>query len=97
MCLDLESLSPFSQTTGNMTNSMNANGAHVPPSEDRYAALKDLDSLMKQIQLKDDTATTLNTSTWNTNNGICIYICKLPKSSNADKQRDIYIYISLNL
>lgn len=65
---NIESLSPFSQTTGNMTNSMNANGAHVPPSEDRYAALKDLDSLMKQIQLKDDTTTTLNTSTWNTNN-----------------------------
>ena len=55
---------------------MNANGAHVPPSEDRYAALKDLDSLMKQIQLKDDNATTLNTSTWNANNGICmIYRC----------------------
>ncbi|XP_024228356.1 arf-GAP domain and FG repeat-containing protein 1 isoform X2 [Bombus impatiens] len=65
---NIESLSPFSQTTGNVTNSMNANGAHVPPSEDRYAALKDLDSLMKQIQLKDDTTTTLNTSTWNTNN-----------------------------
>lgn len=67
--LDVESLSPVSQTTGNLTNTMNANGTHVPPSEDRYAALKDLDSLMKQIQLKDD-ATTLNTSTWNTNNGI---------------------------
>lgn len=63
-----ESLSPLSQTTGNLANTMNANGTHVPPSEDRYAALKDLDSLMKQIQLKDDTATTLNTSTWNTNN-----------------------------
>ncbi|KOX71657.1 Arf-GAP domain and FG repeat-containing protein 1 [Melipona quadrifasciata] len=65
---NIESSSPFSQTTGNLTNTMNANGAHVPPSEDRYAALKDLDSLMKQIQLKDDTATTLNTSTWNANN-----------------------------
>ncbi|XP_006609494.1 arf-GAP domain and FG repeat-containing protein 1 [Apis dorsata] len=65
---NVESLSPLSQTTGNLTNTMNANGTHVPPSEDRYAALKDLDSLMKQIQLKDDTATTLNTSTWNTNN-----------------------------
>lgn len=62
-----ESSSTLSQTTGNPTNTMNANGTHVPPSEDRYAALKDLDSLMKQIQLKDDT-TTLNASTWNTNN-----------------------------
>lgn len=69
--LDIESSSPFSQTTGNLTNTMNANGAHVPPSEDRYAALKDLDSLMKQLQLKDDT-TTLNASTWNANNGICM-------------------------
>ena len=44
----------------------------MPPSEDRYAALKDLDSLMKQTQLKDDTtAAPLNTSTWNANNGTC--------------------------
>lgn len=54
---------------------MNANGTYIPPSEDRYAALKDLDSLMKQTQLKDDTPATLNTSTWNSNNGIrIIYI-----------------------
>ncbi|CAL7947204.1 unnamed protein product [Xylocopa violacea] len=65
---NVESLSPFSQTTGNSTNAMHANGTHVPPSEDRYAALKDLDSLMKQIQVKDDTTTTVNTSTWNANN-----------------------------
>ncbi|CAK9820387.1 Arf-GAP domain and FG repeat-containing protein 1 [Anthophora plagiata] len=65
---NVESSSQCSQNTGNSTNTMNANGAHVPPSEDRYAALKDLDSLMKQIQLKDDTTTTLNTSTWSTNN-----------------------------
>lgn len=44
---------------------MNMNGAHVPPSEDRYAALKDLDSLMKQTQLKEETTGTLS---WNANN-----------------------------
>ncbi|XP_031834998.1 arf GTPase activating protein drongo isoform X1 [Nomia melanderi] len=65
---NIELTSPFNQTTVNSTNTMNANGANMPPSEDRYAALKDLDSLMKQTQLKDDTITTLNTSTWNTNN-----------------------------
>ncbi|XP_029056639.1 arf GTPase activating protein drongo isoform X2 [Osmia lignaria lignaria] len=65
---NIESSSPFSQTTGNSTNIMNANGTYIPPSEDRYAALKDLDSLMKQTQLKDDTPATLNTSTWNSNN-----------------------------
>lgn len=65
---NIESSSPFSQTTGNSTNTMNANGTYLPPSEDRYAALKDLDSLMKQTQLKDDTPTTLNTPTWNSNN-----------------------------
>nr|XP_012136360.1 PREDICTED: arf-GAP domain and FG repeat-containing protein 1 isoform X3 [Megachile rotundata] len=64
---NIESSSPFSQTTGN-SNTMNANGTYLPPSEDRYAALKDLDSLMKQTQLKDDTPTTLNTPTWNSNN-----------------------------
>lgn len=42
------------------------NGAHAPPSEDRYAALKDLDSLMKQTQLKEET--TGMQSTWNANN-----------------------------
>lgn len=42
------------------------NGAHAPPSEDRYAALKDLDSLMKQTQLKEETAGMQ--STWNANN-----------------------------
>lgn len=45
----------------------NTNGTKVPPSEDRYAALKDLDFLMKQTQQKEDT-TKLSTSTWNTNN-----------------------------
>ncbi|XP_076176694.1 arf GTPase activating protein drongo isoform X1 [Ptiloglossa arizonensis] len=64
---NVESSSPFNQTTGNSINTTNANGAYMPPSEDRYAALKDLDSLMKQTQLKDDT-TTLNTPTWNANN-----------------------------
>ncbi|XP_076626149.1 arf GTPase activating protein drongo [Colletes latitarsis] len=62
-----ESLSPFNQTTGNSMNTTNINGAYMPPSEDRYAALKDLDSLMKQTQLKDETPT-INTSTWNANN-----------------------------
>lgn len=63
-------LSPFSRTTGNsVINATNANGAYVPPSEDRYAALKDLDSLMKQmkddIKVKDNNVTTgLNASAW---------------------------------
>ncbi|XP_076673228.1 arf GTPase activating protein drongo isoform X2 [Andrena cerasifolii] len=66
---DVDSSSLFNQTAGDSTNAMNANGTYMPPSEDRYAALKDLDSLMKQTQLKDDTAATpLNTSTWNANN-----------------------------
>lgn len=67
--LDMESPTLYSQTTGSPANTMNANGAYAPPSEDRYAALKDLDSLMKQIQMKDETATTLNASTWNATNG----------------------------
>lgn len=57
-------------TTVNMSggNSLttNINGTKVPPSEDRYAALKDLDFLMKQTQQKEDT--TKLTSAWNTNN-----------------------------
>ena len=66
---DVDSSSLFNQTAGDSTNAMNANGTYMPPSEDRYAALKDLDSLMKQTQLKDDTtATSVNTSTWNANN-----------------------------
>lgn len=32
----------------------NFNGVNVPPSEDRYAALKDLDSMMKKNQFTDD-------------------------------------------
>lgn len=66
----MELSSPFDQTTGNSGNTMNTNGTHMPPSEDRYAALKDLDSLMKQAQLKNDTTTSLSTSTWNTANGM---------------------------
>ena len=66
---DVDSSSLFNQTAGDSTNAVNANGTYMPPSEDRYAALKDLDSLMKQTQLKDDTtAAPLNTSTWNANN-----------------------------
>lgn len=56
----------FHQVGGNST--MNMNGAHAPPSEDRYAALKDLDSLMKQTQLKEETTATLSAPTWNANN-----------------------------
>lgn len=56
----------FNQVGGNPT--MNMNGAHAPPSEDRYAALKDLDSLMKQTQLKEETTANLSSSTWNANN-----------------------------
>lgn len=38
----------------------NFNGINAPPSEDRYAALKDLDSLMKKTQLKEDTQNNSN-------------------------------------
>ncbi|EFN85603.1 arf-GAP domain and FG repeat-containing protein 1 isoform X1 [Harpegnathos saltator] len=61
-----ETSAMFNQVGGNST--MNMNGAHAPPSEDRYAALKDLDSLMKQTQLKEETTGTLSASTWNANN-----------------------------
>ncbi|XP_071572010.1 uncharacterized protein Drongo isoform X2 [Temnothorax nylanderi] len=60
----METSAMFNQVGGNGT--MNMNGIHAPPSEDRYAALKDLDSLMKQTQLKEET--TLSASTWNANN-----------------------------
>ena len=43
--------STFPNTNGTIT---------IPPSEDRYAALKDLDSMMKQANLKDDTNVTWN-------------------------------------
>ncbi|XP_063974196.1 arf-GAP domain and FG repeat-containing protein 1 isoform X2 [Diachasmimorpha longicaudata] len=47
----------------------NFNGINAPPSEDRYAALKDLDSMMKKTQLKEDTPTaTLASPPWITNN-----------------------------
>ncbi|XP_026674760.1 arf-GAP domain and FG repeat-containing protein 1 isoform X2 [Ceratina calcarata] len=72
--VDQFAVSPVSRLTigGNSANATNANGAYVlPPSEDRYAALKDLDSLMKQM--KDDTkdsTTGSNTSAWTaTSNG----------------------------
>ncbi|KAK0088114.1 hypothetical protein PV325_013110 [Microctonus aethiopoides] len=45
----------------------NVNGINAPPSEDRYAALKDLDSMMKKTQLNDDTSTNVS-SPWITNN-----------------------------
>lgn len=58
-------------TTLNMSGgnllTANINGTKVPPSEDRYAALKDLDFLMKQTQQKEET-TKILTSTWNANN-----------------------------
>ncbi|XP_012281045.1 arf-GAP domain and FG repeat-containing protein 1 [Orussus abietinus] len=54
------------QTAGTFTATFN--GTTLPPSEDRYAALKDLDSLMKQAHLKEDTPKTLSTSAWDLNN-----------------------------
>ncbi|XP_012526919.1 arf-GAP domain and FG repeat-containing protein 1 isoform X2 [Monomorium pharaonis] len=63
----METSAMFNQVGGNAM--MNMNGLHAPPSEDRYAALKDLDSLMKQTQLKEETTGTLSPSTWgNANN-----------------------------
>ncbi|KAJ8679430.1 hypothetical protein QAD02_015217 [Eretmocerus hayati] len=49
----------FFVTTPNNAN----NTAYSPPPEDRYAALKDLDSLMKQTTLKDEPVSPK--STWN--------------------------------
>jgi len=78
----------FNQVGGNTT--MNMNGIHAPPSEDRYAALKDLDSLMKQTQLKEETAGTLSASTWNANNsngeyrGLFGTKCRLIKCLSPD-------------
>lgn len=47
----------------------NFNGINSPPSEDRYAALKDLDSMMKKTQLKEDNLTSSATSpSWITTN-----------------------------
>ncbi|XP_012262586.2 arf-GAP domain and FG repeat-containing protein 1 [Athalia rosae] len=43
------------------------NGTNNPPSEDRYAALKDLDSLMKQTQIKEE-PTIAPVSAWDPNN-----------------------------
>ncbi|XP_011346484.1 arf-GAP domain and FG repeat-containing protein 1 isoform X2 [Ooceraea biroi] len=61
----METSAMFNQVGG---NPMNMNGIHAPPSEDRYAALKDLDSLMKQTQLKEETTGALSASAWNANN-----------------------------
>ncbi|XP_046736344.1 arf-GAP domain and FG repeat-containing protein 1 isoform X2 [Diprion similis] len=51
------------EVTGSFAN---FNGIIKPPSEDRYAALKDLDSLMKQTQLKEEPAIP-PTSVWDSN------------------------------
>jgi len=55
---------------------MNMNSIYTPPSEDRYAALKDLDSQMKQTQLKEETTGALSASTWNANNSNGEYLAK---------------------
>ncbi|XP_046468895.1 arf-GAP domain and FG repeat-containing protein 1 isoform X1 [Neodiprion pinetum] len=52
------------EVTGSFAN---FNGITKPPSEDRYAALKDLDSLMKQTQLKEEPVIP-PTSVWDSNN-----------------------------
>lgn len=55
----------MNQTAGCL--SPNFNGISSPPSEDRYAALKDLDCLMKQAQIKEENPP-VGSTTWNTNN-----------------------------
>lgn len=60
----------LNQTAGCLTP--NFNGINSPPSEDRYAALKDLDCLMKQAQIKEENPPV--GSTWNTNNSNCEYL-----------------------
>jgi len=69
----METSTTFNQIGGNL---MNMNGIYTPPSEDRYAALKDLDSLMKQTQLKEETTGALSASTWNANNSNGKYLAK---------------------
>ncbi|XP_014216002.1 arf-GAP domain and FG repeat-containing protein 1 [Copidosoma floridanum] len=60
-------LSPVSQniitSTIAHTNGTTASTTPLPPSEDRYAALKDLDSMMKQENLKDEPIS--NKTSWN--------------------------------
>ncbi|XP_015607743.1 arf-GAP domain and FG repeat-containing protein 1 [Cephus cinctus] len=62
---NMESTTLSAQPMGLFT--ANFNGISVPPSEDRYAALKDLDSLMKQTQLKEENNISSN-STWDITN-----------------------------
>lgn len=93
----------FNQVGGNGT--MNMNGILAPPSEDRYAALKDLDSLMKQSQMKEETTSTLSASTWNANNSNgeyylqCYLVTKcrlITRFISSDIKGSIGIYKVLN-
>lgn len=68
MFTDTDLSSSFNQTFGSYNSSNYNNGVTAAPSEDRYAALKDLDSLMKQTQLKEDTTKVAPASPWTTNN-----------------------------
>lgn len=70
-------------------NSMNMNGIHAPPSEDRYAALKDLDSLMKQTQLKEETTGALSASTWNANHSNGEYLGGGEEETHAERSADV--------
>ncbi|XP_066586999.1 arf-GAP domain and FG repeat-containing protein 1 isoform X2 [Prorops nasuta] len=63
-----ELLGSLNNSSGGNSFSVSMDGTKPPPSEDRYAALKDLDSLMKQAQLKESTTATLCPSSWNGNN-----------------------------
>ncbi|XP_011304550.1 arf-GAP domain and FG repeat-containing protein 1 isoform X1 [Fopius arisanus] len=56
----------FSQSGKTMSN---FNGINAPPSEDRYAALKDLDSMMKKTQLKDE-GSAVTAPSWNNSNSL---------------------------
>ncbi|KAH0563846.1 arf-GAP domain and FG repeat-containing protein 1 isoform X1 [Cotesia glomerata] len=63
---------PAFESPKNLSNAFNStgkflsnfNGVNSPPPEDRYAALKDLDSMMKKTQLREDTQVPNVAPTW---------------------------------
>lgn len=72
-------MAPVSPNTSTKIPSSNGTSYNTPstPSEDRYAALKDLDSMMKQATLKDETIS--NKSPWN-----------LKDINNGNKKKNLF-------
>ena len=80
--LDTDLSSSFNQSFGLYNTSNYKNGLNAPPSEDRYAALKDLDSLMKQTQLKEESPKVVPSSPWTTTT------TTMTNNSNANGKRN---------